>query len=193
VHHVADPSLVLGGASGGTGGGSTSNGGNGAVGSSTDSGGGGGGTIHSGSNGGNGGQPGGGAAGGGGGIGVGGTGGNGLVILSAIGSSTSATGTTLQDLNYTYDKVGNITQIKSLASSTASTTVHYTYDTLNRLTNAYTNAGPGITSIPHNYWTMNGTSSDSVGRPHRRRYGDELLNDYRCPPSRRSVQRKQQD
>jgi RHS repeat-associated protein len=41
--------------------------------------------------------------------------------------------------------------------------VHFTYDTLNRLTNAYTNSGPGITSIPHNYWNMNGTSSDSVG------------------------------
>jgi RHS repeat-associated protein len=152
-----------GGASGGTGGGSTTDGGNGAAGSGTDSGGGGGGTVHSGSNGGNGGQPAGGGGGGGAGTAVGGAGGNGLVLLSAIGSSTSATGTTLQDLNYTYDKVGNITQIKSLASSTASTTIHYAYDTLNRLIYAYTNAGPGITSIPHNYWTMNGTSSDSVG------------------------------
>jgi RHS repeat-associated protein len=145
-----------GGASGGTSGGS------GSAGSGTDSGGGGGGLV-SGSAGGNGGQP---ASGGGAvaqdGAITGGTGGSGEVILT-YGTSTADAGATLQDLNYTYDSAGNITQIKSVASSTASTTVHFTYDPLNRLTGAYTNVGPGITTAPHNYWAMNGTSTDSVG------------------------------
>jgi RHS repeat-associated protein len=74
----------------------------------------------------------------------------------------SGGGTALQDLNYSYDSDGNILTIKSVASTTASTTVHYTYDTLNRLTNAYTNVGPGITTVPHQYWNLNGTSTDSV-------------------------------
>ena len=81
------------------------------------------------------------------------------MIISYI---TNATSTAVQDLNYTYDADGNITQIKSVASTTASTTVHYTYDTLNRLTGAYTNTGPGITTVPHQYWGLNGTSTDSI-------------------------------
>jgi RHS repeat-associated protein len=130
----------------------------GAAGSGTDSGGGGQGASTG--TAGNGGAPGAGGGGTGGASNAAGAGGIGKIILTY---ATSSTGSTLQDLNYTYENDGNIILIKSVGSTTASTTVHFTYDTLNRLTNAYTNTGPGITVKPHNYWGLNGTSADSVG------------------------------
>src|SRR3989344_747978 len=48
--------------------------------------------------------------------------------------------TTLQNISYTYDANGNITQISDMGSTTASRTVAYEYDDLNRLTLASTTA-----------------------------------------------------
>ena len=60
----------------------------------------------------------------------------------------------VQDLNYTYDNVGNITQVVDNASSTgAGRTVLYTYDALNRLTSASSTAAsssPYIQSYSYN-------------------------------------------
>lgn len=44
--------------------------------------------------------------------------------------------TTLQDLNYTYDAVGNITQIIDVSGTNAAASTTYTYDNLYRLTSA---------------------------------------------------------
>jgi RHS repeat-associated protein len=147
-------------ASGNNGGAGSGGAAHGTAGSGRDSGGGGNGPLSS--NGENGGTPGAGGGGTGGASATAGTGGAGEVVVT-YGSSTVATGSTLQDLNYTYDSDGNIIALKSVGSSTASTTLHFAYDTLNRLTYAYGNSGTGITATPHNYWGMNGTSSDSVG------------------------------
>ena len=54
-------------------------------------------------------------------------------------TSTSETvGSNLQNLNYTYDTVGNITKIEDYASSTAAKIIEFTYDDLYRLTVAST-------------------------------------------------------
>ncbi|MFA6273772.1 MAG: SpvB/TcaC N-terminal domain-containing protein, partial [Candidatus Paceibacterota bacterium] len=45
-------------------------------------------------------------------------------------------GSTLQDLNYTYDNVGNITKIIDSSNTNSAKTVDYVYDDLNRLTSA---------------------------------------------------------
>jgi RHS repeat-associated protein len=52
-------------------------------------------------------------------------------------------GTTIQNFAYTYDPVGNLTQIANTASTTNSATVIYGYDSLNRLTVATTTATAG--------------------------------------------------
>lgn len=63
------------------------------------------------------------------------------VVNSAfIGTLTSAPtvpfAVDVQRLNYTYDSLGNITQIADTSNTNASTTVSYTYDDLSRLTSA---------------------------------------------------------
>lgn len=50
--------------------------------------------------------------------------------------TTGKAGTTFQDIDYTYDAVGNITNIEETASTSAKRIVSYTYDDLHRLTNA---------------------------------------------------------
>ncbi|MFA6922908.1 MAG: FG-GAP-like repeat-containing protein [Bacteroidales bacterium] len=53
---------------------------------------------------------------------------------------TTRSGPNLQTIAYTYDNVGNITQIADTAGVSISKTVNYTYDDLNRLTSATTTA-----------------------------------------------------
>jgi RHS repeat-associated protein len=50
----------------------------------------------------------------------------------------SSSGNTVQDLSYTYDALGNITQIVDASQSSSSKTTYYTYDTLSRLLTAST-------------------------------------------------------
>jgi YD repeat-containing protein len=57
-----------------------------------------------------------------------------LSNLQTIGSGN----TSIQKFGYTYDSVGNITQIANTASSSAAATVVYAYDALNRLTSGST-------------------------------------------------------
>jgi len=60
--------------------------------------------------------------------------------------------TKLQDLNYTYDKVGNITQIIDSANTDGAKTAVYVYDDLNRLTSATITSVPlGQTAYTQNY------------------------------------------
>ena len=49
-------------------------------------------------------------------------------------------GTTIQNFAYTYDPVGNLTQIANTASTANGATVAYGYDSLNRLMSASTTA-----------------------------------------------------
>ncbi|OHA66816.1 MAG: hypothetical protein A3D59_00065 [Candidatus Wildermuthbacteria bacterium RIFCSPHIGHO2_02_FULL_47_17] len=60
-----------------------------------------------------------------------------LYRLTRIGDSNSSA---VQDIHYTYDAVGNITQITDGSLSGGGKTVLFTYDTLNRLTSASTTA-----------------------------------------------------
>ncbi len=56
-----------------------------------------------------------------------------------------------QDLAYTYDAVGNITQVVDTSNSATAKTINYTYDSLNRLTIASTTSA---TTTPYRYaWT----------------------------------------
>src|SRR6185437_1947163 len=48
----------------------------------------------------------------------------------------TATPGALQDLRYTYDAVGNITQIEDVSDTLAGSHTYYTYDDLYRLINA---------------------------------------------------------
>jgi RHS repeat-associated protein len=64
---------------------------------------------------------------------------NSMYRLSNL-QTTGANSTSIQKFAYTYDSVGNITQIASTASSTAAATTVFTYDTLNRLLSASTTA-----------------------------------------------------
>lgn len=60
--------------------------------------------------------------------------------------------TNLQDLNYTYDNVNNITQIVDASNTSGSKTVAYVYDDLNRLTSATaTNVASGQSTYTHTY------------------------------------------
>ena len=61
--------------------------------------------------------------------------GNSLGRLNKIESGTSASPTSLQDLRYEYDLVGNVTEIKDWRSGVTETQT-FTYDTLDRLTTA---------------------------------------------------------
>ncbi len=47
---------------------------------------------------------------------------------------------TIQDVNYTYDAVGNITQINDISSTSTAKVVNYTYDDLNRLSSSVTSS-----------------------------------------------------
>lgn len=51
-------------------------------------------------------------------------------------TTANISGTKLQDIGYTYDANGNITQIADTSNTNASKTVAYVYDDLNRLTSA---------------------------------------------------------
>jgi RHS repeat-associated protein len=79
----------------------------------------------------------------------GGDGGNGKVILTYT-SSASSTGNTVQYLNYSYDALGNITQIVDLSNTANAKTTYYTYDTLSRLLTASTT---GATTTPDYKYT----------------------------------------
>ena len=71
-------------------------------------------------------------------------------------ASTTATTTTvythaIQDLNYTYDPVGNITQIVNAANNLTAGTTTYTYDNLNRLLSAaFTPLSTSSAAAPYN-------------------------------------------
>ena len=87
-----------------------------------------------------------------------------------------------QDLNYTYDANGNITQIVDASDTNTSKTVAYVYDDLNRMTSAtatnvavgqstYTqsyfyNAIGNITSSPFGTYTYGGSSGSNYANPH---------------------------
>ena len=58
-------------------------------------------------------------------------------------------GTTIQNFAYTYDPVGNLTQIANTASTANSATVAYGYDSLNRLTSASTTADSSTPYVQH--------------------------------------------
>lgn len=60
--------------------------------------------------------------------------------------------TDFQDINYTYDANGNITQIVDSSDTNSSKTVAYTYDDLNRLLSATaTNVASGQSTYTHTY------------------------------------------
>jgi len=59
------------------------------------------------------------------------------LAINNVGTTTSAT-SALQNLSYTYDAVGNITQVKDLSGFGGNKTVNYTYDDLYRLLTAST-------------------------------------------------------
>ncbi len=75
-----------------------------------------------------------------------------FVLASSTGSGTSTTLTypyyaaTVQNLSYTYDAVGNITQIVDRSDTHGAATTTYTYDDLYRLTSASTT---GASSTPY--------------------------------------------
>lgn len=86
-----------------------------------------------------------------------------LYRLSRIQSKNNA-GLTLQDLNYTYDAVGNITQLLDLASSTANATTTYSYDDLHRLTQALYSAPTGSYTQTYAYDSLgNITNKSDIG------------------------------
>ncbi len=62
--------------------------------------------------------------------------------------AAAGSGTKIQNVFYTYDSNGNITQLTESASTTLERTLTYTYDDLNRLTNA---SSTRATSTPYNY------------------------------------------
>jgi len=70
---------------------------------------------------------------------------NAMYRLSNL-QTTQGGATSTQKLAYTYDPVGNITQIVNSASTSAQATTAYTYDTLNRLLSA---SAPSATSSPY--------------------------------------------
>jgi YD repeat-containing protein len=72
---------------------------------------------------------------------------NAIYRLSNL-QTTGSGNTSIQKFAYTYDAVGNLTQISNTASSTASAIVAYTYDELNRLLSASTTAA---SSTPYAY------------------------------------------
>ena len=64
---------------------------------------------------------------------------NSMYRLSNL-QTTQGGGTYIQTFAYTYDPVGNITQLSNTSSSTANATLVYAYDALNRLLSASTTA-----------------------------------------------------
>jgi RHS repeat-associated protein len=56
--------------------------------------------------------------------------------------TTSVTGTVIQDISYTYDAVGNITQMVNASPTSASGTITFVYDDLDRLTSAIATSTP---------------------------------------------------
>ncbi len=70
-----------------------------------------------------------------------------LYRLTNITTATSSA-RSIQNLNYTYDKVGNITNLKDIGGYGTGKIVNYTYDHLDRLTLASTTAA---TSTPYRY------------------------------------------
>ncbi len=88
----------------------------------------------------------------------------------------------LQDLNYTYDNNGNITQVVDTSDTAGAKTVTYTYDDLNRMLSATaTNVASGqsgytynytydalgnITSSPAGAYVYDGTSASNWANPH---------------------------
>ena len=75
---------------------------------------------------------------------------NGTFTVTGVVSDTSTTTTTTQqeflDLNYTYDSVGNITNISNTANTRANAATNFTYDALNRLLIA---SSPSASSSPY--------------------------------------------
>ena len=61
-------------------------------------------------------------------------------LTKKVTKQSGASGTKYQDLEYTYDKVGNITLLKENATTTIQRTVEYVYDNLYRLLSASTTA-----------------------------------------------------
>lgn len=74
--------------------------------------------------------------------------------ILGINAASAAAASILQDINYTYDAVGNITQIADNSATGAGKTVAYTYDDLNRLTIASTTAASS-TPFRHTYTYSN--------------------------------------
>lgn len=91
-------------------------------------------------------------------------------------------GPKLQDLNYTYDNNGNITQIVDASNTDSSKTVAYVYDDLNRLTSATaTSVAAGQSTYTHTFtyskigniltspvgsYSYNGDKGSSYANPH---------------------------
>ncbi len=87
-----------------------------------------------------------------------------------------------QDINYTYDENGNITQVVDASDTDASKTVDYTYDDLNRLTLSVASSVAGgqtpyvqtftydaignITSSPAGTYVYEGSTGGSYANPH---------------------------
>lgn len=73
--------------------------------------------------------------------------------------TTIAANSHAQDLTYTYDPAGNITQIVDASNTDTAKTANYTYDDLSRLTQAsITNVAPGQSTYMHTY-TYNPTGN----------------------------------
>jgi len=78
-------------------------------------------------------------------------------------TSASAGGNALQDVSYTYDANGNITQIVDASNTSSSKTVNYVYDDLNRLTSATaTNVASGQSTYTKTY-TYDAIGNITVG------------------------------
>jgi YD repeat-containing protein len=100
---------------------------------------------------------------------------NAMYRLSNL-QTTGANSTSIQKFSYTYDPVGNITQLTNYASSTAAASLSYSYDTLNRLLGATTNSASSspftqnytydilgnIITSPVAYATSTATTSPSI-------------------------------
>jgi RHS repeat-associated protein len=71
-------------------------------------------------------------------------------------TATTTLYTMLQDMNYTYDDVGNITQLFDTSSTTAQKTVLFEYDDLYRLTQA-------STTFATSTWYKRGFAYDALG------------------------------
>ena len=96
--------------------------------------------------------------------------------------TTIAASAHAQDLSYTYDAVGNITQIVDASSTDTAKTANYTYDDLYRLTQAaITNVASGQTAYTENYsYNAIGDLTSKTG-PGSYTYGGNTGTNYANP------------